>query len=254
MSISNKTIVVTRDSSQAKPFIKQLKNLDAKVIQFPVIKISAADDYDHILAVVSELDKFDWIIFTSTNAVKFFFQLVDKKQSVFQEIKIACVGKKTAGALKTFNLSPELIPEQYTALDLLKAMQKYDLNAKSVLIPVSNLAGPELEQELQKRGALVKQVVVYKNVAFKNPQRDSMYQKISDNLIDCITFFSPSALNSFIDQMSDNVVSIINANKISVAVIGRTTAFAAQKKNLQLVIQPEKSDIQSFIQALNEFF
>lgn len=254
MPLTGKTIVITRDVKQAEPFSSQLKRLGTNVILFPTIKIVGPDEPEKIRAGLEDISHYSWIVFTSANAVSYFFKFVFRNEVDFKRINIACVGKKTAEVLGDFNLSPTLIPNKFSAQDIFEAMRKYDIKGKHILIPVSNLAAHEIENELQALGAIVKRVELYQTKTYKNPDTEMLHQKISDNLIDCVTFFSPSALNAFIQLMGEEVINEINSNQIAIAVIGSTTAKAAEEVKLKLIIQPMQSDSESFLQALKEYY
>lgn len=254
MSLVGKSIVVTRDASQAKSFVRQLKNRGAEVFQFPTLQITDVDDRNQVVETVGDKSQFDWIIFTSANAVKYFLSYADFRHESIQKLKVACVGNKTADLLAEFGLRPELTPEKYTTRDLLIALQEYDLNGNRILLPVSNLSRPELEQGLQDLGAQVQRIEVYKNIPYNNPKKKILYKRICDDLVDCITFFSPSALNSFIDIMDNDVVGLINSRNIILAVIGPTTAQAVLEGGMRPTIQPEKSDSHGLVQAMEQYY
>jgi uroporphyrinogen-III synthase len=250
MSLSGKTIVITRDLNQSKPFVKRLKNLGAKILLFPIIKITGPDDPDSIRTYLTDISTFEWIIFTSANAVRYFFKFKNRDRNDMHKIKIACVGKKTAELLKTYNLTPVLIPSTFTNEALLKAIIKYDVWRKRILLPVSNIAGNELQEGLQTHGAFVERIEIYKNVPYRNSQREMLFQKIENKLVDCITFYSPSAINNFADLIGEKGITLINTRKIPIAVIGSTTAQAAREKNLNPGIMPAGSDEESFVEEL----
>jgi uroporphyrinogen-III synthase len=254
MSLSGKTIVITRDLKQAKSFVDMLKNFGANVLLFPTIKITGPDDPDLVRANLLDISAFEWVVFTSTNAVRYFFKFKNKEKRDIQKIKIACVGKKTAEALEIFNFTPTLIPEISTNYDLLETLLRQDVRGKRVLLPVSNIAGKDLQVGLEAHGALVERIEVYNNIPFRNSQMEVIYQKVDDNLIDCITFFSPSAINTFADLMGEEGINLINTRKIPIAVIGPTTALAARELNLKPTIQPPQSDEQSFVEEIKRYF
>ena len=254
MSLSGKTIVVTRDPKQAGPLVKQLEDLGAEVYQFSIIKIKAVESPNRILAIAGQLNDFDWIIFTSPNSIKYFMTFINKRKGSIHNHKIACVGSKTASMLTAFNLNPALIPEKYTTRDLLEKFQTFDLRKKRILIPSSNLARNDLEKGLQAFGAKVQRIEVYKNVPYDNPKKKNLHQRICNNSIDCITFFSPSAVNSFLEVMGEEIIQLINSSRIVLAVIGPTTAQAIIAKGLKPAIQPEKSESYSLVQALEKYF
>jgi uroporphyrinogen-III synthase len=254
MAISGKTIVITRDINQAKSFAEQLKNLGATILFFPTIRITPPDDPGNIRKTLANLSVFEWIIFTSSNSVRYFFKFINEKQSSLQKIKIACVGNKTTEALEGFHITPTIIPNIYTSHELLDAILKYDVKGKRILLPVSNLAKNEIQEGLQSNGALVERIVIYKNIPITNAKKELIFEKIDNHRIDCITFFSPSAINTFTDLMGEKGINLINSKKIPIAVIGSTTSLAAQEKDLVPTIQPSQSNEQSFVEELERYF
>jgi uroporphyrinogen-III synthase len=254
MSLTGKTIVITRDIVQAKRFSEKIENHGAKSLQFPTIRIIESDKRDKIVEKINTLTSFDWIIFTSTNAVHYFFKYIDSNRREFESLKIGCVGQKTAEKLAAFNLDPTVIPAIYTSQDLLKVLMVYDMKDLRILLPVSNLSGRELEEGLTSRGATVDRIEIYKTVPFENPERNLIIEKIDKNELDCITFFSPSAINSFASLIGQDGISLLNTRDIAIAVIGGKTAQAADKKGLHPDIIPIKSDEDSFIQELERYF
>jgi len=254
MSLTGKTIVITRDVNQAKPLVQRLENLGATILLFPTIKITVPDNLDRIQKILEDLSVFEWIIFTSINTVRYFFKIINVKPGNLQKIKIACVGKKTAETLAEYNLTTTVIPDIYTSHDLLKALLKYGVKGKHILLPASNLAGRELEEGLKAQGAQVERIEVYKNVPFENPQNDLIFEKIDKNEIDCLTFFSPSAMKSFAHLMGEKGISLINFRNIPIAVIGSTTARAARENGLQPAIMPLMSGEESFVEELEKYF
>lgn len=254
MPLAGKTIIVTRDAKQAEPFTTQLKKLGATVILFPTIEITGPEKPDKIRTELADISKYDWIVFTSTNAVSYFFEFVDASRVDMKGKNIACVGKKTAEVLADFNLSPALVPEKFSAQAVLEAMRKFDIKGKHILTPVSNLAAHGIENGLKALGAIVKRIEVYKNVPYQKPDAELVHQKISDGLIDCITFFSPSALQAFVQLMGKDVVKEINSRQVAIAVIGSTTANAAREVHLKPIIRPVQSDNESFLQALKQYY
>jgi uroporphyrinogen-III synthase len=254
MSLSGKSIVITRDLNQSDPFVKRLENLGVIVLLFPSIKITGPDDPDLVRTYLTDISTYEWIIFTSANAVRYFFKFKNNGRNDMQKIKIACVGKKTAEVLKSYNFTPFLIPSTFTSQELLKAIQMYDVRRKRILLPVSNIAGNDLQADLQTHGAFVERIVVYKNVPYRKSQKEMIFQKIENKSVDCITFYSPSAINNFADLIGEKGITLINTRRIPIAVIGPTTAHAAREKNLNPDIIPPKSDDESLVKELEKYF
>ena len=97
-------------------------------------------------------------------------------------------------------------------------------------------------------------MVIYRNEPYENSQTDIFVGKVDKNEIDCILFFSPSAINTFADLIRDKGISLINVKKIPIAVIGTTTARAVRENGLQPAIMPLVSDEESFVEELIKYF
>ncbi len=254
MSLAGKRIVVTRDPLQAGPFNEELRKQGAEVIEFPTILITDTDKPESVTKFFKENRSFDWLIFTSMNAVKYFFKLKGETEFNLDMVKIACVGKKTEEKLAEYNFSSNLTPNTFTAKQLLDAFKTTDVENKSILLPVSNIARKDLEDGLKKRGALVTRIEVYKTVPNKNLDKEKMISRIREKNVDCFTFFSPSAVNFFVNLLGMKVISLISELKIPVAAIGPATAKAVQANNLEAAIVPENSDYKEMVQALSYYF
>jgi len=254
MSLSGKTIVITRDINQSSGFANLLESHGANAVRFPVIKIMGPGNPEQIRITIAAIDSVDWIIFTSTNAVKFFMELSGQHHSLLDEAKIACVGQKTAEKLAGYERTPDLVPESFTSRDILKSMQNHQVKNSHILLPVSRLANHLLEKELTKRGAHVHRIEIYNTMPFHNPDKELLSIKINNNEIDCITFFSPSAVNSFADQMGVDIIDKINSCKITIAAIGPTTARAVKDRHMIPAIVPVRSDEEILLQEMLEYW
>jgi uroporphyrinogen-III synthase len=252
MSLSGKTIVITRDANHAQSFANILKAHQVNIILFPTIKISNPGDTTLIKKVVRNISNFHWIIFTSAFAIRFFMKHINSIE--LKRVKIACVGNKTAKELSIYNLTASLIPREYTSKNLLTEMKRLDLKNNQILIPCSNLSGSDLKIGLENVGAKVKQIIVYNNEPFINPNKIDLQKQIENNLVDCLTFFSPSAVNSFIKIMDKEIVALIKQLNLPIAVIGSTTEVAVLEQRLKPTIKPIKSDNQGMVEALSKFF
>lgn len=253
MSLTSKTILITRIRNQAKGLVEMLENLGYNVLNIPTIQITDPDDPAHIQKLLKDTSSFEWIIFTSANAVRYFFKFCSGNDQEFRNLKIACIGNKTAEVLESFSIEPQLIPGTFSNQGLLNDIQKYEIRGKHILLPVSNIAGDELHTGLEALGAHVKRIEVYKNEPYKDSQWDTVYEKLENNIINCIAFYSPSALYAFTALIGDKGIAMINDKKIAIAVIGSSTARAAREKQLHPQIMPLQSDDKHFVEALEGY-
>ncbi|MDO4550385.1 MAG: uroporphyrinogen-III C-methyltransferase [Planctomycetia bacterium] len=174
-----KTVLVTRAAAQTHEVAEKLQKLGAQVRIQPVISISPAKNPDPLRMAIHSLENFDWIIFSSTNGVRFFMEELlhlgyDLRK--FGQTKIAVMGAGTAAAVEEFFLKPDRMPEVYNAEEMAKMFLK-DMNEQEYLRPPRFLIarasrGREvLAESLIAAGGNVTQVVTYEseNVTAESP-------------------------------------------------------------------------------------
>lgn len=120
---------------------------------------------------LEKLKSFDWLIFTNRQTVNLFFDTIEKhgRDSRFLAgIKIAVVGKITAGALKEHGILADLIPEVESSEGLISGIKEAGIAPSKVLIGSSNPVFSVLRQSLKELGWEVNQLIPDRNVSRKN--------------------------------------------------------------------------------------
>lgn len=187
-SLHSKRIVITRDQYQSQNLIDKIEAHRGIPITFPTIKIVGTSDWEACDLVLDEIRNVDWIIFTSSNSVRFFMGRVKYTGIDHIDCSIAAVGIKTAKELEKYDINVSLVPEDFSAKGLLKAFKNVDIADKHILIPGSNLAKEQLPDGLADMGAHVKKCVVYNTVQNNSLDGSEMRAMIEDVAIDCLTF------------------------------------------------------------------
>ncbi|CAG0993821.1 MAG: uroporphyrinogen-III synthase [Bacteroidetes bacterium] len=239
--LQNKRILVTRSAEQSAPFVLLLKKYGAIPVLLPLIKIVPAQNTEEIHQKIAALHSFHQIIFTSSNAVKYFFHFCN--QPLPTHIKIACVGKKTSDYLKGIGYSTHFIPENYTAESLLDSIT-VSANEK-ILIPQSSLSDDLLYKGLTKKNCQVEKMVVYENVPTAHDKES--IEKIFSEKIDFITFTSGSTANNFI--MLTKKYNIHYAES-KVVCIGMETKIAAEENGITVHAVAFPHTIEGILQAI----
>jgi uroporphyrinogen III methyltransferase/synthase len=185
--LAGRTVVVTRSRSQASTLSEALRNLGATVIEAPAIAIELHPE--RIIADDRAASRWDWVLFTSQNAVAAVFTALDaagRDARAFGGTRIAAVGEATSAALRARGIRPDFLPSRATAACL--ADELPNVNGARIFLPISSLAGPDLEDALRRRGAHVERVDAYDTVPERLPP------EIVDRLqsADAITFTSAS--------------------------------------------------------------
>jgi len=216
--LKNKTIIVTRSENQALGFITQLKNLGAKTIALPLIKNTAKNQEE--LSSKLNQNGYNWIIFTSPNAVQFFFETISPKEI---NSKIATVGSKTKELINALGLTVDFIPSKFTAKQLATEIPVNEND--TILIPRSNLAKNDIIEILKNRTCSIDTITIYENTAIRYSKKE--LDTIFKQQIDFITFTSGSTVASFMKLE-------IELNQEKIICIGPETAKIASDYNLSV--------------------
>ena len=136
--LEGRKVVVTRTAEQAGSFVSILRAEGAEVIEFPTIETVPPEDFSGLDSAIERLPRFDYIIFTSANALKYFLARLEKlgrPSSLLRESRLVAVGPKTAQEMAASGLKPDIIPEEYKAEGVLAALEDVDITGKSFLYP-----------------------------------------------------------------------------------------------------------------------
>jgi uroporphyrinogen III methyltransferase / synthase len=147
-----KRIVVTRARTQASDLVAQLSKLGAFCIEIPTIEIAPPEDITPLKQAIENLKNYDWIVFTSVNGVKFFFDtLYDMGKDVraLGHLKFACIGPVTKERLRDQGIVSDILPETYRAESVIDAFSGVDIKNKKVLLPRAKVARTILPEEFE---------------------------------------------------------------------------------------------------------
>jgi uroporphyrinogen-III synthase len=201
--LKGRRIAVTRAREQAPELTAKLTALGAEVIELPLIRVSKHISKDNLADVMLELGAYDWIVFTSANGVRFFFEeffrLFDDIRALGL-LRFACIGDATGREVAAHHLKIECQPEEATAEAMAKALiATGSLDNAKVLVITGNLNREELVTRLEAGFAIVDCLQVY-----KTEQTDLTAEPAAQDFrtrgADAILFASSSAVQSFVDQ------------------------------------------------------
>jgi uroporphyrinogen III methyltransferase/synthase len=248
-------IVVTRAREQASDFRAKLEELGASCIEFPTIEVVPPPSWAPLDEAISVLSDYDWIIFTSVNGVKSFLgrlQAAGKDARDLHGIRLAAIGPKTAEALETVMLKPDLVPSEYRAEAILEGLEGHSVETKRFLMPRAMVAREILPEKLRQRGATVDVVPAYQTVL---PDRDApkIRSLLTDGRIDCITFTSSSTVSNFFELVGKEEFEACK-ERVAVACIGPITAETAAGFGLKTSIMPSEYTIGGLVESLVDYF
>jgi uroporphyrinogen III methyltransferase/synthase len=247
-------IVVTRAPEQAKELAAQLSELGATVVLLPAISFAEPADSGPLDAAIASLSTFDWILFTSANAARFFGRRckargVDPKaaQSGVHPLFVAVVGPATAEAAAKEGFLVGHMAQEFQGISLAKELAP-DLTRKKVLIPHGDLAAVDLAVALRFAGADVTEVTAYRTLEVDSVPTEAL-DAVRKGEVDIISFFSASAFRSVSAKVGVEVVG-----RIPIAAIGPVTADAIREAGLTVTVESKVPTAKAFIAALLAHF
>ncbi len=241
-----KKIVVTRTREQASKLTGKLVAMGARVIEFPVIEIKKERDMSGLHKSFGMLKDYNWIVFTSQNAVNIFFDELygyGKDVRSLGNIRVAVIGKASGEELKQYGIIPDLVPEKFVAESLLEEMAKHEMKGKRVLIPCSSDARMTLTEGLMELGAHVDRIHIY---SAEKPS--SIDEKLIEEVkrADIVTFTSSSTVTNFFD--------IISESSAFLASIGPITTETLVEKGYTPAVTAEEYTIDGLVKALLNYY
>lgn len=253
-ALAGKTIVVTRAASQSQKLLDHIQQAGGQGIAFPVMRLCPPRDWSRFDTLLQDAGAFDWIIFSSANAVRFFYDRLDQLGIKKLPAHIAAVGRKTAAALQKRGLRADLVPDTFSAGGLLQTIRQRRLDITHALLPQSDIGRDELARGLSELGCRVTRVVVYRTEADTSLDTKGMRSMLEKGRLDCVTFFSPSAFRFFCRLIGPDCGRIITDRQTVLAAVGPTTAAEIRSAGLDVHIQPGQSSAEELFNALVNYF
>lgn len=255
--LQNKRIVVTRALSQAAEFMEKLQTSGAEVVHLPTIEFGPPDSWKSCDRALQNLSRFDWLVFTSTNGVRFFMERLCELGKEMDAVickKIAAVGESTRDCLQSFGLEVAMVPETFRAEGLVKAFHRLNVAGQAILVVKAQNGRNLLINQLSSAGALVETAVVYKTQSLKNGRISHSKKTLAEKRVDVLTFTSPSTVKNFINLISVEQIHAWCQAGCRIAAIGEVTAKALRRRALPVDILPANSTIDNLIEAIKEYY
>jgi uroporphyrinogen-III synthase len=250
--LKNKLFISTRPKGQSSELNQLLETAGAQTIELPLIEIRPINLTTQEKTFIEKLETFNWLIFTSPNGVRSFFEILkQKKISVLPlTLQIAVIGKKTEKVLSSFGYSPAFVNPGNTGGDFAEAFIqkiKNDTHQPRVLLALGNLARTVIQEELSQYAEYTR-LNVYET-AIPNSVDEKTVQYIMDNRYEMLIFTSPSAIQNFMKLFHN-----IPVENIRLACIGETTASEARKMGIQPLVVAEDASTQGIVDSIIHYY
>ena len=249
-SLAGRVFLITRTNEGNLAERKLLESYGARVLDFPAIRISSPSSLKNLDDAVSTIEKFDWIVFTSSNGVKMFFERMKRKRgNLISSLKLkmkprfACVGPSTLRALTKIGLRCSALPNKYLTVELGRVLAKMNIAGKKILLARAEISNKEIVRIIRRSGAKVTEVAVYRTVS-GNRRRPPDLGEVTD-----LTLTSPSTIEGLLHSIRPED---INKRKIRVHCIGPVTAKHARSHNLKIYTIASTHTIDGLINTILE--
>jgi uroporphyrinogen III methyltransferase / synthase len=223
----------------------------AEVIEMPVTRIEALDGAE-LRERLTHLAEYDWLVFTSQNGVRVFFDAVREggfDPRIVRHLKVAAVGPATSAAVVEHGISLTVQPERFVAEAVLEAMTaRDDVAGARVLYAAARGAREVIPKGLEARGAIVDRVDIYESVA-STRGGDVLRARIEAGEIELITFTAGSAVRAFADA-----VGLEATRRVGAASIGPVTSEAARDLGIRVAVEATESTIPGLVAAIERYY
>jgi uroporphyrinogen III methyltransferase/synthase len=245
-------VVVTRAHEQAGELSHRLSEAGAEVLEIPCIKIHPPSNHQNVADVMLELNSYDWLVFTSPNGVRSFFDYFFRAFKDMRDLggaRIAAVGPGTAAKLQELHLQVDLIPVEALASKVAAAFKKFETieNLKICLLR-AEVANPELPKVLEALGAIVDDVAVYQTVA-ETDDATGAGARLIEAGADWITFTSASTVEHFHTRF-DLPALLKKFPQTRFASIGPETSKALATLGIKPTLQAREHTVEGLTDAL----
>ncbi len=254
-ALAGKQIIITRAAAQSEALARELSARGAIPVVLPLVSFADPEDFAPLDAAIMGIQRFDWLILTSAQAVR---SLVKRSEEMKRDLippgsrlRIGCVGPVSADAARKAGLPVEYVAETHTGAGLAKELGDRLRGAK-VFLPRSDRANPDLPVALKNCGAQVREVIAYRTLkpaAFD----ETNLRTIAERAADAMLFFSPSAVQHFVDLVGVEQLHALQ-DKLAIVAVGPVTGKALREAGVRRIVVAGDTTAIAVLGALEEHF
>ena len=243
-----KRIVVTRAREQAGRLSQLLAAQGADVIELPFIQVETKFDPQIVTEVFAEMAVYEWIIFTSANGVRIFFELLLKAYPDIRclgPMRIAAVGRATAEAIEAFNLKVDLVPKKANGDALVdELIENEGIESVKILAVTGDLNREALVGRLEEEGrAIVDTLPLY--ATRRTDLSISPEAHATANKEPMLSYLKCLTVHSYAEQ--PEALKLKRVRPLRFRSIGPMTSAALKKHNMSIDYESPESNLEHFV-------
>ena len=246
-----KRVLVTRSRAQASALSRLLAERGAEPVELPAIAVRPLADASALDDALSELGGFDWVAFTSANAVEAVFERLaaqGRDARAFATAKVAAIGPATAEALRERGIAADLVPSASTGQSVAESFAERSVRGARMLLPRADIASPALPDGLRLLGAAVTEVAAYRTAAPADAAAQAR-ETLASGMLDAVTFTSASAARNLVGLLGGDA-GLVNRSKV--VSIGPVTSAAAAQLGVRVSAEAREHTAQGVVDAALE--
>jgi uroporphyrinogen-III synthase len=249
LPLDGRRVLVTRAAGQASKLSEALRALGAEPVEVPVLEIRPPEFFEPLDGALRELDKYDWLLFTSANAVR---ALVERSAALGISIEkaampqVAAVGEATATAARNAGFAIALVPESYIAESLVEIFA-VRAAGRRVLLARASVARDVIPDALRAAGAQVDVVEAYRNVLPEDAP-EALRAALAGG-VDAVTFTSSSSVTHLKEAAEKAGIAFPFAGVKAIS-IGPITSATLRAEGWAPAAEAQRSDIGGLVQAV----
>ncbi len=250
-----KRIVVTRARAQASELTERLAELGADCLECPTIEVAPPDSYAPLDCAVADLNKYQWVVFTSVNGVDAFFQrlcLQGLDARALGHLRTAAIGPATAERLRGHGVGTDILPQTYQAESVVAAFAHEPIQGQHILLPRAREARTVLPEQLRAMGARVDEIPAYQTKT-SHENADQLLSALRAGSIHMVTFTSSSTAKNFKALLPEKEAHALMQG-VTIACIGDITAETAAKLGFKVDLVADVFTIQGLCDAIVKYY
>lgn len=251
LPLHGQRILITRPRHQADEFARRVVDLGGVPYLLPAVEIREPDDWTPVDAALFNLAAFRWLVFTSSNGVRAFF---DRLRSLGLDLravghmKFAAIGPKTADALRRYHLEPDVVPERYQSEDLAAALVDNLEPGERVLLARAD-RGRDILRETLAGTHEVEQIAVYSqtDAVIDNAV---LLKHLRRGELDFITLTSTNIARALLTMLDDTTRGRIRAGEIGLVSISPITSDEIRRHDLPVAAEAAAATMDGVLDAV----
>ncbi len=249
--LSGQKILITRSEEQALPFVRAIEKKGGEALVIPLLSFQSPKDPTKIKQALQKLHTYQWVIFTSQNAVRFFMESLEEMGQPIERLhtcKVAAIGTKTLERLEAYGVNVDFYPSEFVAEQFAKEFIDWIQPGDRILLPHGNLARTTIRDQLLEKGFALDAIIAYETVA-DTKSKDKLREVMSNGSVDIVTFTSSSTVHFFFELLGESTA----LGDCLTACIGPVTAETLEQYGLTPDIIAEEYTIDGLVHSIESF-